>query len=95
MGKTGNNSKPPDPLENCVQTWTIDDVARFLRIPRKSVYLLAQNGEIPCAKFGKHWRFCRELVEAWFRARMLGQEAAEAPCPAKARGRRGAAKAAK
>ena len=36
---------------------TIAEVAEYLRIPRASVYKLAQQGKIPCQKVGRHWRF--------------------------------------
>ena len=42
---------------------TISEVAEYLRIPRGSVYKLAQRGRIPCQKVGRHWRFRREAVE--------------------------------
>ena len=44
---------------------TITEVAEYLRIPRASVYKLAQQGRIPCQKVGRHWRFRREAVEQW------------------------------
>jgi excisionase family DNA binding protein len=44
---------------------TIAEVAEYLRIPRGSIYKLAQQGRIPCQKVGKHWRFRREAVDAW------------------------------
>jgi excisionase family DNA binding protein len=44
---------------------TIAEVAEYLRIPRASVYKLAQRGKIPCQKVGRHWRFRREAVERW------------------------------
>jgi excisionase family DNA binding protein len=44
---------------------TIAEVAEYLRIPRASVYKLAQKGKIPCQKVGRHWRFRREAVERW------------------------------
>jgi len=44
---------------------TVDEVAEYLRIPRATVYKLAQKGKIPCQKVGRHWRFRREAVEAW------------------------------
>jgi excisionase family DNA binding protein len=44
---------------------TVDEVAEYLRIPRGSVYKLAQNGKIPCQKVGKHWRFRREALDEW------------------------------
>jgi excisionase family DNA binding protein len=44
---------------------TIAEVAAYLRIPRGSVYKLAQRGGIPCQKVGRHWRFRREAIERW------------------------------
>lgn len=44
---------------------TVDEVAEYLRIPRASVYKLAQQGKIPCQKVGRHWRFRREAVDQW------------------------------
>ncbi len=44
---------------------TVSEVAEYLRIPRGSVYKLAQEGRIPCQKVGKHWRFRKEAVDIW------------------------------
>ena len=44
---------------------TVDEVAAYLRIPRGSVYKLAQRGRIPCQKVGRHWRFRRQTIESW------------------------------
>jgi excisionase family DNA binding protein len=44
---------------------TITEVAEYLRIPRGSVYKLAQRGRIPCQKVGRHWRFRREAIDDW------------------------------
>jgi excisionase family DNA binding protein len=44
---------------------TVDEIATYLRIPRASVYKLAQRGMIPCQKVGRHWRFRRAAVESW------------------------------
>jgi len=44
---------------------TVEEVAEYLRIPRASVYKLAQKGKIPCQKVGRHWRFRREAVDRW------------------------------
>jgi len=44
---------------------TIEEVAAYLRIPRGSVYKLAQRRKIPCQKVGRHWRFHRESLEQW------------------------------
>lgn len=44
---------------------TVAEVASYLRIPRGSVYKLAQQRKIPCQKAGRHWRFRKEAVDAW------------------------------
>ena len=44
---------------------TIDEVCQYLRIPKSSLYRLAQEGRIPCQKVGKHWRFRKEAIDRW------------------------------
>lgn len=44
---------------------TADEVAEYLRIPRSSVYKLAQEGRIPCQKAGRRWRFHRVAIAQW------------------------------
>lgn len=44
---------------------TIDEAAGLLRIPRSSVYKLAQEGRIPAQKVGRHWRFHRTTLLRW------------------------------
>lgn len=48
---------------------TVTDVARFLRVPKSTVYKLARLGELPASKIGKHWRFLRRDIHEWLRAR--------------------------
>jgi excisionase family DNA binding protein len=52
-------------MESLRAVMTVDEVAEYLRIPRASVYKLAQRGKIPCQKVGRHWRFRRQSVDAW------------------------------
>ena len=47
------------------EVMTVDEVASYLRVPRGSVYKLAQLGRIPCQKVGRHWRFSRGALEMW------------------------------
>ena len=44
---------------------TIEEVARYLRIPVSTVYRLAQQGRIPASKVGRQWRFSRKALERW------------------------------
>lgn len=49
---------------------TIEEASKYLRIPRSSLYKLAQGGKVPCQKVGRHWRFRKETLDRW-----LDQEA--------------------
>ena len=44
---------------------TVDETAALLKIPRSSVYKLAQQGKIPAQKVGRHWRFHRVTLLKW------------------------------
>ncbi|MFH1406814.1 MAG: helix-turn-helix domain-containing protein [Candidatus Omnitrophota bacterium] len=44
---------------------TVDEIAEYLRIPKPTVYFMAQKGEIPAFKIGRHWRFEKEVFDAW------------------------------
>ena len=44
---------------------TIEETAKLLKIPRSSVYTLAQQGKIPAQKVGRHWRFHRATLLKW------------------------------
>ncbi len=44
---------------------TVEEAADLLKIPRSSVYKLAQEGKIPAQKVGRHWRFYRPTLLRW------------------------------
>jgi excisionase family DNA binding protein len=44
---------------------TVEEAADLLKIPRSSVYKLAQEGRIPAQKVGRHWRFYRPTLLKW------------------------------
>lgn len=48
---------------------TVMEVARFLRVPKSTVYKLARIGELPASKIGKHWRFLRRDIHDWMHSR--------------------------
>ncbi|MCS6329558.1 MAG: helix-turn-helix domain-containing protein [Nitrospira sp.] len=48
---------------------TVSEVARFLRVPKSTVYKLARLGELPASKIGKHWRFVRRDIHEWMHGR--------------------------
>ena len=48
---------------------TVSEVARFLRVPKSTVYKLARLGELPASKIGKHWRFLLRDIHDWMHSR--------------------------
>ena len=44
---------------------TVKETAEFLRVPRGTVYKLAQGGLMPAQKVGRHWRFHRDAIIRW------------------------------
>ena len=48
---------------------TVLEVARFLRVPKSTVYKLARLGQLPASKIGKHWRFLRRDIHDWMHHR--------------------------
>lgn len=44
---------------------TLDEVAVYLKAGKKTVYRLAQQGEIPGFKLGGTWRFRRTELDRW------------------------------
>ncbi|MEJ2261800.1 MAG: helix-turn-helix domain-containing protein [Anaerolineales bacterium] len=53
---------------------TVDEAAELLRIPRSTVYKLAQLGKIPAQKVGRHWRFHRDTLVDWIAGKGQGEE---------------------
>ena len=52
-------------MTNKKQLLTPDEVIEVLRIPKSTLYKLCNEGEIPAAKIGKHWRFDLDRVNLW------------------------------
>lgn len=50
---------------------TISEGAEFFKVSHKTVYALAQKGELPGFKVGGQWRFRRKAIDAWIDKRTL------------------------
>jgi len=48
--------------ENLLST---DQVARYLRVDKFTVYRLVSQKKIPAFKVGKQWRFKKKMIDAW------------------------------
>ena len=48
---------------------TLKDLAEYLKIAQKTLYLYAREGRIPAIKIGSAWRFRRADIAAWLEER--------------------------
>ena len=56
---------------------TLDEVAAYLKAGKRTVYRLAQKGEIPAFKLGGTWRFRRSELYRWI-AESINRKKSEA-----------------
>jgi len=61
------------------EIFTLFEVARLLKVAEKTVYTMAQKGEIPAFKVRGQWRFKREDIDAWIEAQKTAARTREEP----------------
>ena len=44
---------------------TIDDLADYLKVTRRTIYDWLKNNKIPAIKLVGQWRFKRDKIDAW------------------------------
>jgi len=47
------------------QLMTIEEVAEYLRVKKRTIYEWVKKGKIPAIKTVGQWRFKREKIDAW------------------------------
>ena len=57
------------PADQGSSVFTIEELAKYLKISKSTLYKLAQEGSIPGQKVGKHWRFHKDAIDQWLRQR--------------------------
>jgi excisionase family DNA binding protein len=45
------------------ELWTFDELQKYLRIPKSTIYQHIAAGNIPCIQVGRHKRFSPDDVE--------------------------------
>ena len=58
MVNSGNNM-------NFHELLTIDEVAQYLRVKRRTIYEWVKKGKIPAIKTVGQWRFKKDRIDAW------------------------------
>lgn len=49
------------------QILTLDEVAAYLKVGKRTVYRLAAAKKIPAFKVGGTWRFSRDEIDQWIK----------------------------
>ena len=44
---------------------TLDEVAKYLRMKKVTIYKHAQEGKVPGFKVGSKWRFKKSTIDKW------------------------------
>ena len=54
---------------------TVEEVAHYLRVTKKTVYSLLRQGKIPATRVGQQWRFDKPAIDKWLQQRSTGRSA--------------------
>ena len=54
---------------------TLEEVANYLRVNKKTVYRLLANGSIPATRVGHLWRFDKSIIDGWLQRKSIGRPA--------------------
>jgi excisionase family DNA binding protein len=52
---------------------TIEELSKYLKVPKSTVYKLCQEGKVPGQKVGRHWRFHKEVIDSWIKEGKSGK----------------------
>jgi excisionase family DNA binding protein len=44
---------------------TIDEVAKYLRLHKSTIYRMVRDSQIPASKIGNQWRFRKDIIDSW------------------------------
>ena len=54
---------------------TVEEVANYLRVTKKTIYRLLARGDIPATKVGTQWRFDKSSIDGWLQRNSVGAKA--------------------
>lgn len=53
------------------EIFTLDDVATYLKVGKRTIYRLAAIKKIPAFKVGATWRFSRTDIDMWIKQQSM------------------------
>ncbi|MDP2730184.1 MAG: response regulator [Dehalococcoidales bacterium] len=60
---------------NMPELMTVEELGKYLRFTRKTIYRLLKQGSIPAIKIGNKWRFDKAAIDRWLNQYMEGVKA--------------------
>ena len=54
-------------MRNLIETYTVEEIAKALKLHPYTIRRLSREGKIPAFKFGGQWRFKMDQVEKWLK----------------------------
>ncbi len=54
---------------------TVEEVAEYLRVTKKTIYRLLKRSKIPAIKISRQWRFDRASIDEWLHLNSVGVRA--------------------
>lgn len=52
---------------NRAELWTIEDVAKYLKVSKMTIFRMLKKESIPGCKIGHQWRFRKEEIDEWLK----------------------------
>lgn len=60
-----HNGQNQQKKENTHRLMSVEEAAEFLRMPKNTLYLKLQSGEVPTSKLGKCWKIYQDELDKW------------------------------
>jgi excisionase family DNA binding protein len=64
MTESGKQSAPAS-IDRRPTIMTLEEVAKYLRVHKSTVYRMAREGTIPSTKVANQWRFKKARIDEW------------------------------
>lgn len=58
-------------MTNAISLMTIDELAHYLKVSRRTIYEWLKNNKIPAVKLIGQWRFKKEKIDYWLEKKSI------------------------
>lgn len=60
-----HNGQNQQNKENTHRLMSVEEAAEYLRMPKNTLYMKLQSGEVPASKLGKCWKIYQDELDKW------------------------------